>query len=190
MSHASCLLPLSSMIVLGIDPGTRTAGFGVIEIENRNERALDFGTIDLPDGMDHTLRLRTIYDRILELVDRHLPDEVAVEVPFLGQNVQSLRKLVRVEATVMLAAMHRELPVAQYAPAEVKKAVTGKGRAAKEQVAFMVRAILTLEDSGALDASDALAVALCHARRATSGAASGAPKDWAAFIKANPGRVR
>ena len=76
MSHASCLLPLSSMIVLGIDPGTRTAGFGVIEIENRNERALDFGTIDLPDGMDHTLRLRTIYDRILELVDHHLPDEV------------------------------------------------------------------------------------------------------------------
>ncbi len=178
------------MIVLGIDPGTRTAGFGVVELDGRTERALDFGTIELPDGQDHTLRLRTIYDRILELADRHLPDEVAVEVPFLGQNVQSLRKLVRVEATVMLAAMHREIPVAQYAPAEVKKAVTGKGRAAKEQVAFMVRAILKLEDSGALDASDALAVALCHARRAQSGPATGAPKDWAAFIKANPGRVR
>lgn len=178
------------MIVLGIDPGTRTAGFGVVEVAGRTERALDFGTIDLPDGLDHTLRLQRIYERVVELIDAHKPDEAAVEVPFLGQNVQSLRKLVRVEATVMLAAMHREVPVAQYAPAEVKKAVTGKGRAAKEQVAFMVRAILGLSDSGALDASDALAVALCHARRATVGPASGAPKDWAAFIKANPGRVR
>ena len=178
------------MIVLGIDPGTRTAGYGVIEIEGRTERALDFGTIELPDDLDHTLRLQRIYDRVLELADAHTPDEVAVEVPFLGQNVQSLRKLVRVEATVMLAAMHRQLPVAQYAPAEVKKSVTGKGRASKEQVAFMVRAILSLADSGKLDASDALAVALCHARRAASGPAAGAPKDWAAFIKANPGRVR
>ena len=178
------------MIVLGIDPGTKTAGYGVVEVEGRTERALDLGTIELPASMDHTLRLQRIYDRIIELVDQHHPDEAAVEVPFLGQNVQSLRKLVRVEATVMLAAMHRQIPVAQYAPAEVKKAVTGKGRAGKEQVAFMVRAILKLEDSGALDASDALAVALCHARRAQSGPASGAPKDWAAFIKANPGRVR
>lgn len=178
------------MIVLGIDPGTRTAGFGVVEAEGRTETALALGTIDLPDGLDHTLRLQRIYDRVVALIDEHHPDEAAVEVPFLGQNVQSLRKLVRVEATVMLAAMHREVPVAQYAPAEVKKAVTGKGRAAKEQVAFMVRAILKLADSGALDASDALAVALCHARRAVSGPAAGAPKDWAAFIKANPGRVR
>jgi len=179
------------MIVLGIDPGTRTAGFGVVEVEGRTERALAFGTIDLPESMDHTLRLQRIYDRILELADEHKPDEAAVEVPFLGQNVQSMRKLVRVEATVMLAAMHRQLPVAQYAPAEVKKAITGKGRAAKEQVAFMVRAILGLADSGALDASDALAVALCHARRVQTGPVSGgAPKDWAAFIKANPGRVR
>ena len=178
------------MIVLGIDPGTRTAGFGVIEVAGRTERALDYGTIDLPEAMDHTLRLQKIYDRIVELVDQHHPDEAAVEVPFLGQNVQSLRKLVRVEATVMLAAMHRQIPVAQYAPAEVKKAVTGKGRASKEQVAFMVKALLGGGDDRGLDASDALAVALCHARRAQTGPASGAPKDWAAFIKANPGRVR
>ena len=181
------------MIVLGIDPGTRTAGFGVVEVEGRGagtERALDYGSIDLPESMDHTLRLQRIYDRILELVDRHHPDEAAVEVPFLGHNVQSMRKLVRVEATVMLAAMHRQIPVAQYAPAEVKKAITGSGRAAKEQVAFMVDALLGTGTDRGLDASDALAVALCHARRARTGPASGAPKDWAAFIKANPGRVR
>lgn len=178
------------MIVLGIDPGTRTAGFGVIEAEGRTERALDYGSIDLPEGMDHTLRLQRIYDRILELVDEHHPDEAAVEVPFLGQNVQSLRKLVRVEATVMLAAMHRQIPVAQYAPAEIKKSVVGKGRAAKEQVWFMLRAQLGVSEDRGLDASDALAVALCHARRLQSGPAAGAPKDWASFVKANPGRVR
>ncbi len=178
------------MIVLGIDPGTRTAGFGVIEVEGRTERALDYGTVDLPEGLDHALRLQRIYDRVIALVDEHHPDEAAVEVPFLGQNVQSMRKLVRVEATVMLAAMHREIPIAQYAPAEVKKSVVGSGRAAKEQVWFMIRAQLGVTEDRGLDASDALAVALCHARRLQAGPAAGAPKDWAAFIKANPGRVR
>ncbi|WP_412068380.1 crossover junction endodeoxyribonuclease RuvC [Rubrivirga sp. IMCC43871] len=180
------------MIVLGIDPGTRTAGYGVVEagVGRQKDRALAFGTIELPADLDHALRLQRIYARIIELIDEFHPDEAAVEVPFLGQNVDTLRKLVRVEATVMLAAMHREIPVVQYAPAEIKKAVTGNGRAAKEQVAFMVRAELGLADSGKLDASDALAAALCHARRANAGPAAGAPKDWAAFIKANPGRVR
>lgn len=178
------------MIVLGIDPGTRHAGYGVVECAGRRETALDYGVIDLPEGQDHTLRLRTIYDRVLALIDQHHPDECAVEVPFLGQNVQSLRKLVRVEATVMLAAMHREVPVAQYAPAEVKKAVVGSGRAAKEQVWFMIQQQLGIAESRGLDASDALAVAVCHARRLTSGPAAGAPKSWAAFIAANPGRVR
>ena len=178
------------MIVLGIDPGTRTAGYGVIAVEGRTERALDYGSIDLPGDLDHALRLQRIYDRVVALVDEHHPDEAAVEVPFLGHNVQSMRKLVRVEATVMLAAMHRQIPVAQYAPAEVKKSVTGKGRATKDQVWFMVRAQLGVEEDRGLDASDALGVALCHARRAQSGPAAGAPKDWAAFIQANPGRVR
>ena len=178
------------MIVLGMDPGTRHAGYGVVETSGRRETALDYGVIDLPETMDHTIRLRTIYDRVLALIDLHHPDECAVEVPFLGQNVQSLRKLVRVEATVMLAAMHREVPVAQYAPAEVKKAVVGGGRAAKEQVWFMIQQQLGITESRGLDASDALAVALCHARRVTSGPAGGAPKSWAAFIAANPGRVR
>jgi len=178
------------MIVLGMDPGTRHAGFGVVEADGRLETALDYGVIDLPETMDHTIRLRTIYERVLALIDQHHPDECAIEVPFLGQNVQSLRKLVRVEATVMLAAMHREVPVAQYAPAEVKKAVVGGGRAAKDQVWFMLQQQLHLDEDRGRDASDALAVALAHARRATRGPAAGAPKSWEAFIAANPGRVR
>jgi crossover junction endodeoxyribonuclease RuvC len=178
------------MIVLGIDPGTRTAGFGVVEDAGGRERALDYGAVDLPPDLDHTLRLQRIYDRVLALADAHRPDEVAVEVPFLGQNVQALRKLVRVEAAVMLAAMHREVAVAQYAPAEVKKSVTGQGRASKDQVWFMVRQQLGVADDRGRDASDALAVALCHARRLRAGPAAGAPKSWAAFVEANPGRVR
>ena len=179
------------MIVLGIDPGTREAGYGVISVEGRKETALDYGSVAMPGSMEHSLRLQVIYDKVIELADQHLPDACAVEVPFMGKNPQSMLKLVRAQGAVMLAAMHREIPIVEYAPAEIKKSVVGKGQAAKEQVWFMVRAQLGLTEDRGLDASDALAVALCHARRLQSGpASSGASKDWAAFIAANPGRVR
>lgn len=183
------------MIVLGIDPGTRLCGYGVVAREDgprgrAAERVLDHGTIRLPPETDPMLRLRAVHDRVTELIDRHLPDEVALEIPFLGVNVQSLRALVRVEAAVMLVAMGRRIPVGQYAPAEVKKAVVGSGKAAKEQVAYMVRQQLGVAEDAGLDATDALAVALCHLRRATAGPAAGAPKSWADFLAANPGRVR
>ena len=181
------------MIVLGIDPGTRHCGFGVVEADGgrgQRERVLDYGALHLPEGMDHTLRLERIYARVVELVDEHHPDEAAVEMPFFGKNAQSMLVLGRAQAAVMLAAVHRQIPIAQYAPADVKKAVAGKGQATKEQVWFMVRQQLGVTEDRGLDASDALAVALCHVHRATSGPAAGAPKDWAAFIAANPGRVR
>lgn len=178
------------MIVLGLDPGTRTAGYGVVEIERQTERALAYGTVEMPDGLDHALRLDRIYARVLELADEHKPDAIAIEVPFMGKNAQAARKLFRVEGVVMAAAMHREIPIAQYAPAEIKKAVVGRGRASKEQVEFMIRATLGVQVRK-LDASDALAVALAHGRRGIAGPpAAAASKDWAAFIKANPGRVR
>lgn len=183
------------MIVLGIDPGTRHCGYGVLEVDRarpggRRETVLDYGALHLRDGMDHTLRLKAIYERVVALVDEHHPDEAAVEMPFFGKNAQSMLVLGRAQAAVMLAAVHRQVPMAQYAPAEVKKAVTGKGQATKEQVWFMVRQQLGVTEDRGLDASDALAVALCHVHRATSGPSAGAPKDWAAFIAANPGRVR
>lgn len=178
------------MIVLGLDPGTRTAGFGVVDVERRTERALDYGTIEMADDLDHSLRLMKIGERVLELADEYKPDAIAVEVPFMGKNVQSMRKLARVEGVVMYVAMAREIPLAQYAPAEIKKAVTGKGRATKEQVEYFIRAALGVAVDK-LDASDALAVALAHGRRGIAGPpAASASKDWAAFIKANPGRVR
>jgi crossover junction endodeoxyribonuclease RuvC len=178
------------VIVLGIDPGTQHAGFAVLQTDGRTETVLDYGTLHLPPSMDHTLRLQTIYQHVADLIDRHLPDECAVEMPFYGKNAQSMLKLGRAQAAVMLAAVHRQVPVAQYAPAEIKKAVVGSGRAAKEQVWYMLQAQLGVTDDRGLDASDALGVALCHLRRAATGASAGAPKTWAAFVDANPGRVK
>ena len=199
-AHALCLLPHSfPMIVLGIDPGTLHTGLGIVEVEGRRETALGVETVHLPPKLDHTLRLQRIYEGVIAAIDAHHPDEVAVELPFMGKNAQSALKLGRAQAAVMLAAMHREVPVAQYTPAEVKKAVVGNGRAAKEQVGFMVRSRLGLTEDHGEDAHDALAVALCHAARVTGGPsvmgagaprATGPAKSWADFIAKSPDRIR
>ncbi len=177
------------MIVLGIDPGTRHTGYGVVALDGRAETVRDYGVIDLGGDLDHALRLETIYERIVAVIDAHHPDECAVEMPVYGQNPQSMLKLGRAQAAVMLAAVHRQLPVTQYTPKEIKKAVVGNGNAAKEQVWFMLRAQLGLTESRGLDASDALAVALCHLHRVERGPA-GTFKDWKGFVAANPGRVQ
>jgi crossover junction endodeoxyribonuclease RuvC len=177
------------MIVLGLDPGTRHTGYGVVETDGRRETVLTYGVVDLPETMDHTLRLRTIYDRITGVIDAHVPDECAVEMPIYAGNAQAMLKLGRAQAALMLAAVHRELPVTQYTPAEVKKAVTGNGNAAKEQVAYMIRALLALPELPAADAADALAVALCHGRRVRQGP-GGKFKSWAGYVAANPERVK
>lgn len=186
------------MIVLGLDPGTLHTGWAVVAHGGRAERALAYGVVDLPGTMEHPDRLKAIYDRISGVIAAHAPAEVAVEMPVFAGNAQALLKLGRAQAALMLVAVNHALPVSQYTPAEVKKAVVGNGNAAKEQVAFMVRALLKLDETPPPDAADALAVALCHGRRvargpaATSGAPAGAPpaKDWKAFLAANPGRVK
>ena len=201
------------MIVLGVDPGTRHTGLGTVEVVGSRERALGASTVSMAADLDHTLRIQRIYEGVLAAIDAHHPDELAVELPFMGKNAQSMLKLGRAQAAVMLAAMHREVPVAQYAPAEIKKAIVGNGRAGKDQVAFMVRQRLALTETLSEDAHDALAIALCHAARrplgtASGGAASGkaAPggargggargqktgrvRSWADFIEQNPDRLR
>ena len=177
------------MIVLGIDPGTRHTGYGVLEMVRRKETCLDYGVVDIPDTLDHTLRLERIYKAVLEVIDQYHPDECAVEMPVYGKNAQSMLKLGRAQAAVILAAVHREIPVTQYTPKEVKKSVVGNGNAAKEQVWYMVAAQLSLTEHKGLDASDALAVALCHAHRVEQGP-TGKFKDWKSFVESNPGRVR
>ena len=189
------------MIVLGVDPGTRYTGLGTVQVEGSHERSLDASTIRLASDLDHAIRLQTIYEGVIAAIDAHHPDELAVELPFMGKNAQSMLKLGRAQAAVMLAAMHREVPVAQYAPAEIKKAVVGNGRASKEQVGFMVRQRLGLAEDPGEDAMDALAVALCHAARRFTGPPSaagtaspkkrtGSVKSWADFVAQNPDRLR
>ncbi len=180
------------MLILGIDPGSRFTGYGIISCENGKERVLDYGVLRLDERDSHALRLKHIYDHVLTLIETHLPDECAVEMPVYGNNPQSMLKLGRAQAAAMLAVLNRDIPVTQYSPKEVKKSVTGNGNASKQQVWYMVRSILTIGESDepvGTDAADALAVSLCHAHR---GAATGRQRlsGWDAFVRQNPQRVR
>ncbi|MFQ5568469.1 MAG: crossover junction endodeoxyribonuclease RuvC [Rhodothermales bacterium] len=180
------------MIILGIDPGSRHTGYGVIHIEGARQRIVEYGELHLDATEDHSLRLKQIYDRLLKVIERCLPDVCAIEMPVYGRNPQSMLKLGRAQAAAMLAVLNRQIPVTQYTPKEVKKSVTGNGNASKEQVWYMVRAILEITEkdpSLGLDASDALAVALCHAHRLAHGISTHSHKDWTSFVRANPGRV-
>lgn len=176
------------MVVLGIDPGSRHTGYGVLEVEGGQERVIAYGQLNLDPQKSHELRLKHIYDRLLQVIERCLPDECAIEMPVYGRNPQSMLKLGRAQASAMLAVLNRGIPVTQYTPAEVKKSVTGNGNASKEQVAFMIRSILSIEEELGLDASDALAVGLCHAHRLSHGPAR-RHKNWESFVRANPDRI-
>ncbi len=179
------------MIILGVDPGSRVTGYGVIQVVDGTETVIEFGVLSLAHTDSHQLRLKQIHDRLLAVIDRCLPDVCAVEMPVYAKNAQSMLKLGRAQAAAMLAALGREIPVVEYTPTAVKKAVTGSGRASKEQVRFMVSAVLSLKDDPSaipLDASDALAVSLCHAHRG-GGVAAGGYSGWEQFVKKNPGRV-
>lgn len=176
------------MIILGIDPGTRHTGYGVLEVEGKRETALAYGAVEPGAKLDLMVRLQQIGEAVDALIEEHKPDELAIEMPFMGKNAQSMLKLGQVQGFVMKAALDHQIPVTQYAPREIKKAVVGNGNAAKEQVWFMLRAQLHLTEDKGLDASDALAVALCHAHRVEAGP-TGQFKDWKAFLAQNPDRV-
>ena len=178
------------MIVLGIDPGSQVTGFGFIEILDGKERIIHHGVIRLDTTENHQLRLSKVYSGLCALIQEYLPDFCAVEMPVYGKNPQSILKLGRVQAAAMLAALNHEVPVVEYTPKEVKKAVTGNGNASKEQVRFMVRSLLQIaeETELRLDASDALAVGLCHAQRNGEAAVRG-NKSWSQFLRENPERI-
>jgi crossover junction endodeoxyribonuclease RuvC len=178
------------MVILGVDPGSRAAGYALVEVEGRTERVLDVGTLRFDGSTPHALRLREIYRRLDEIVEGCPPDEGAVEMPIYGKNPQSMLKLGRAQAAAMLVLLNRDVPVSEYTPKSVKKSVTGNGNATKRQVQYMVCSMLSLDASDlSYDASDALAVALCHAHRSSAHAGAEHHKDWAAFAEANPDRV-
>ena len=164
-------------------------GYGVILVQGNQLKLLQFGVIQLSKYESHELRLKKIFDRVLGLLDEFIPDEVALEAPFYGKNVQSMLKLGRAQGVAMSAALHREIPIVEYAPKKVKQSVTGNGNASKEQVARMLMQIFNLQElPKLLDASDALAVAVCHHFQKSG--ASVKNKSWSGFVKDNPGRVK
>ena len=192
--------------IMGIDPGTNYMGYGIIEIEGRKVRSVVMGDIDLHTMSDPYRKLRYIFDRVGKLIDDYQPREVALESPFFGTNVQSMLKLGRAQGVAMAAALSRDKEVFEYAPTRIKQAITGSGSASKEQVAAIIKRMLKLEYvPRRLDATDGMAVAMCHyytartpisqamgsARVKGLGGSKKAAKgssSWEAFIKQNPER--
>lgn len=177
-------------IILGIDPGTNVTGYGVIRVMGNKPEMLAMGLIDILKIEDPYLKLKYIFDRTLGIIDEYHPEEFSIEAPFYGKNVQSMLKLGRAQGTAIAAALYRGLPIYEYAPRKIKMSITGMGSASKEQVASMLMSILNFKDPGLkLDATDGLAVALCHFYQTNKSFGEKPFKSWKDFISRNPKRV-
>ena len=180
---------IKEKIILGLDPGTNIMGYGIISITGNKFTLLQFGVIHLGKYGDHAVKLKKIFDRVISLLDEYHPDEVALEAPFFGKNIQSMLKLGRAQGVAMSAALSREIPIVEYAPKKVKQSVTGNGNASKEQVAKMLMQVFQIKElPKLLDATDALAVALCH--HFQKGQSKLKSKSWVGFVKENPARIK
>lgn len=179
-------------IIMGIDPGTNVMGYGILGVNGKKPEVIVMGVIKLSKFESHYLRLRRIFERVTGLVDQYLPDELAIEAPFFGKNVQSMLKLGRAQGVAMAAVLARDIPIAEYAPLSIKQAVTGRGSASKEQVANMLKHILHIPDDNMpslLDATDALAAALTHFYETGKPAIAKGPSSWSKFLAQNPDRI-
>lgn len=185
-------------IILGIDPGTIVMGYGLIKIDGKKIELIEMGVLKLAAKDDAYERLQKIYAKVCEVIEIHRPTHFAIEAPFFGKNVQSMLKLGRAQGVAIAAAMHTNLPVCEYSPRKVKQAITGNGNASKEQVLKMLQEIVAIKDiSVELDATDALAVAICHhfqdgilAGSKPTAAKKKSAGSWDSFVKDNPSRVK
>ena len=177
--------------LLGVDPGSNIMGFAIIEITNRKAKVLEMGAISMSYLKEHQLKLKMIFEELQLLIEKYQPKEMAIEAPFYGKNVQSMLKLGRAQGVAMAAAITSGVEVEEYSPKKIKQSVTGNGNASKEQVAAMLENILKVKiDDTYLDATDALATAMCHFFQSSSTlGAKKKYKGWAGFIKDNPNRV-
>jgi len=178
-------------IILGIDPGTTIMGFGLIKVVNKEMQFMQLNELQLKKYSDHYVKLKLIFERTIELIDNYHPDEIAIEAPFFGKNVQSMLKLGRAQGVAMAAGLSREIPITEYSPKKIKMAITGNGNASKEQVAKMLQSTLELKELPKnLDSTDGLAAAVCHfynSGRITTGKNY---SGWGAFVKQNEKRVK
>jgi crossover junction endodeoxyribonuclease RuvC len=179
-------------IILGIDPGTAIMGFGLISVKGNRIELISMHELILKKYPNHETKLKYIFDRTLSLIDEFHPDEVALEAPFFGKNVQSMLKLGRAQGVAMAASLHRDIPITEYSPKKIKMAITGNGNASKEQVAGMLKTLLNLKEfpTKYLDASDGLAVAVCHHFNSGNLVSDKNYSGWDSFLKQNPDRIK
>ena len=178
-------------IILGIDPGTTIMGYGLIHIKENKMELIQMGVLHLSKLESHELKLKKIFERTLQLVDEYKPDELAVEAPFFGKNVQSMLKLGRAQGVAMSAALYREVPIFEYAPKKIKMAITGKGTGSKEQVAAMLKSLLNIKEMPKhLDATDGLAAAVCHYFQRNPSGTGKKYTGWGSFLKDNPDKLK
>ncbi|MDO4763555.1 MAG: crossover junction endodeoxyribonuclease RuvC [Flavobacteriaceae bacterium] len=179
-------------IILGIDPGTTVMGFGIISVKGSKMELHSIHELILKKYPNHETKLKYIFEKTLSLIDEYHPDEVALEAPFYGKNVQSMLKLGRAQGVAMAASLHRDIPITEYSPKKVKMAITGNGNASKEQVAEMLKNLLGLKEfpTKYLDASDGLAVAVCHHFNSGKLGNDKSYSGWESFIKQNPDRIK
>lgn len=179
-------------IILGIDPGTNIMGYGVLKVKDNKAQLITMGIIDLRKFGDAYLKLGHIFERVTGIIDSYLPDEMAIEAPFFGKNIQSMLKLGRAQGTAIAAAIRHGVPIHEYAPLKIKMAITGQGQASKEQVAAMLQRMLNIKDSEMcdfMDATDALGAAYCHYLQMGRPESQANYRGWKDFINKNQGRI-
>lgn len=178
-------------VILGIDPGTVIMGYGIVHVKNNKLSLVSLGVIKLDKFAEHSDRLKKIFERVVGLIEEYKPDELAIEAPFFGKNVQSMLKLGRAQGVAIAAALSKNVPMIEYSPKKIKMSVTGNGNASKEQVAAMLQSLLNFKNTEEyLDATDALAAAVCHyfQNKTTGAVAKKSYSGWDAFLKDNPKR--
>lgn len=177
-------------IILGIDPGTTIMGFGLIKVINKKMKLIEMDELKLIKIKDHYVRLKLIFEKTIELIDKHKPDEISIEAPFFGKNVQSMLKLGRAQGVAMAAGLSREIPVTEYSPKKIKMAITGNGNASKEQVAKMLQNLFSIKELPKnLDSTDGLAAAVCHFYNNESISTDKKYSGWSSYIKNNPKKI-
>jgi len=182
---------MEEKIIIGIDPGTNLMGYGIIKVANKKPSLITMGIIDLRKIEDPYLKLQMIFDRTVGLIDSFHPDELAIEAPFFGKNVQSMLKLGRAQGVAIAAALSRTIPIFEYAPRKIKMSITGSGSASKEQVAGLLMHMLNFKEIPEnLDATDGLAAAMCHFYQNKPSTDGKSYNSWKDFINKNPNRVK
>ena len=182
---------MNEKIILGIDPGTTIMGFGLIKVKDKKMSLILMNELNLTKYKDHYLKLKLIFERTISLIESYNPDEIAIEAPFFGKNIQSMLKLGRAQGVAMAAGLTREIPIQEYSPKKIKMSITGNGNASKEQVAKMLQSLLKIEKLPKnLDSTDGLAAAVCHFYNSQNSFGEKKYSGWASFVKNNQRKIR